>query len=290
MLFLFILLFFFYMLFLFVLLFFLYMLFLFVLLFLFYMLFVFVLLFLFYMLFLFALLFLLYMLFLFVLLFSLYMLFLSLLLFFFYMLLLFVLLFLIYVLFLFVLLFLLYMLFLLLLFFFYMLLLFVLFFCFISVFLFILLFFVLYVIHVRLIFFENTIEKLFNWFQCNSFNANASKYHFFLSPYKPVTIKIKESAIESSNSEKLFGVTIDSKLSSDDHITILCRKTSQKLHALSKVASYMSFDKKKIVLGTFITSQFSYCSLVWICHSRRLNNRINNLHERALRIVYQVRF
>ena len=110
---------------------------------------------------------------------------------------------------------------------------------------------------------------------------------FFLSLYKPVTIEIKESAVESSNSEKLLGVTIDSKLSFDDHITILCCKTSQKLHALSRVASYMSFDKKRILLKTCITSQFNYCPLVWMCHSRGLNNRINNLHERALRIVYQ---
>ena len=66
----------------------------------------------------------------------------------------------------------------------------------------------------------------------------------FLSPYKPVKIKIKKSAIESSNSEKLLGVTIDRKLSFDDYITNLCRKTSQKLHALSRVASYTSFDKK----------------------------------------------
>ena len=58
-------------------------------------------------------------------------------------------------------------------------------------------------------------------------------------------IKIKGSAIESSNSEKLLGVTIDSKLLFDDRITILCRKTSQKLHALSRVASHMSFNKKK---------------------------------------------
>ena len=134
---------------------------------------------------------------------------------------------------------------------------------------------------------EDTIEKLFNWFQCNNFKANASKCHFFLSPYKPVTIKIKESAIESSNSEKLLGVTIDSKLSFDDHITILCRKTSQKLHALSRVATYMSFDKKRILLKTFITPQFNYCPLVWMCHSTGLNNTIENLHERALRIVYQ---
>ena len=47
----------------------------------------------------------------------------------------------------------------------------------------------------------------------------------------------------------------------------------------------MGFDKKRIL--TFITSQFNYSPLVWMCHSRGLNNRINNLHERALRIVYQ---
>ena len=80
---------------------------------------------------------------------------------------------------------------------------------------------------------EDTIEKLSNWFHCNNFKVHASKCHFFLSLYKPVMIKIKGSTIESSYSEKLLGVTIDSKLSFDDHITILCRKTGQKLHALT---------------------------------------------------------
>ena len=37
---------------------------------------------------------------------------------------------------------------------------------------------------------EDTIEKRFSWFQCTNFKANASKCHFFLSPYKPVRIKI----------------------------------------------------------------------------------------------------
>ena len=42
---------------------------------------------------------------------------------------------------------------------------------------------------------EDTIEKLFNWFQCNSVKANTFKCYFSLSPYKPVMIKIKGSAI-----------------------------------------------------------------------------------------------
>ena len=37
----------------------------------------------------------------------------------------------------------------------------------------------------------------------------------------------------------------------------------------------------------FIESQFSYCPLVWMFHDRNINMKINKIHERALRIVYQ---
>ena len=36
-----------------------------------------------------------------------------------------------------------------------------------------------------------------------------------------------------------------------------------------------------------IESQFQYYPLVWMFHSRTINNRINKLHERALRLVYK---
>ena len=39
-------------------------------------------------------------------------------------------------------------------------------------------------------------------------------------------------------------------------------------------------------MESFIISQFNYCPLIWMIHSRGLNNKINRIHERALRIVY----
>ena len=39
-------------------------------------------------------------------------------------------------------------------------------------------------------------------------------------------------------------------------------------------------------MKAFIMSPFSYYPLVWMCHSRTLNNKINKLHERALQLVY----
>ena len=40
-------------------------------------------------------------------------------------------------------------------------------------------------------------------------------------------------------------------------------------------------------MKAFIESQFNYCSLIWMFHSREINNKINNLHERALHITYK---
>ena len=40
-------------------------------------------------------------------------------------------------------------------------------------------------------------------------------------------------------------------------------------------------------MKAFIASKFGYCPLVWMFHSRKLYGRVNKLHERTLRIVYQ---
>ena len=38
-------------------------------------------------------------------------------------------------------------------------------------------------------------------------------------------------------------------------------------------------------MKAFVSSQFEYCPLIWMFHSRQINHKINKLHERALRIV-----
>ena len=40
-------------------------------------------------------------------------------------------------------------------------------------------------------------------------------------------------------------------------------------------------------MRAFINSQFKYCPLIWMFHNRTIKNKINKLHERALRLVYK---
>ena len=49
----------------------------------------------------------------------------------------------------------------------------------------------------------------------------------------------------------------------------------------------MDTDKLHLSMKTFVNAQFGYCPLVWMFHSRSLNNRINKIHERAIRIVFK---
>ena len=48
----------------------------------------------------------------------------------------------------------------------------------------------------------------------------------------------------------------------------------------------MNTNKRLVLMKAYITSQFLYCPLVWMFHSRTMRNRINTLHEKALRLVY----
>ena len=93
--------------------------------------------------------------------------------------------------------------------------------------------------------------------------------------------------IEATNSVELLDIKIDKNLNLNEHVTNLCKKGNQKLHALARISKYLSQDKLRIIMKTFIDSQFNYCPLTWMFHNRTLKNKINKLHERALRIVYK---
>ena len=70
-------------------------------------------------------------------------------------------------------------------------------------------------------------------------------------------------------------------------LIFLCKKASQKLHALARISHYMDLNKRRNLMTSFIILQFSSWLLIWMFHSRNLNNNINRIHERALRWGYQ---
>ena len=73
----------------------------------------------------------------------------------------------------------------------------------------------------------------------------------------------------------------------EPHVRSLWEKTGQKVNAFARLACSLKFDQRKLLLNAFITSRFSYATVVWMFHNRKLNNHINQIHERTLKIAYQ---
>ena len=117
---------------------------------------------------------------------------------------------------------------------------------------------------------------------------NTDKCHLIVSGYKHEQVweNIGKDLIWESNDVKLFGISIDRDLIFDKHVLKLCSKTNQKLSASTRMAKLLSFNKRRTLFKAFVEFQFKYCPIVWMFHSRRTNNKIHQLHQTALRIVY----
>ena len=89
-----------------------------------------------------------------------------------------------------------------------------------------------------------------------------------------------------SKSEKMLGILIDNSLKFDNYVAEICRKASRKFTALARLTNILPLGKMKILMASFFISQFSYCPLIWMFYNRKTNEKINKLHERSLRIVY----
>ena len=135
---------------------------------------------------------------------------------------------------------------------------------------------------------EYVLEKLqehsalnMEWFEINEMKTDARKCHLFISGNK--LVKIGDDMIWENRTVKLLGITIDNELKFDEHLTNICIKTNIKLTVLTRIRKYLDFNKKvRLLFKSFFKSHLKYCPLTWMLYSRKTNNRINKLHERAL--------
>ena len=74
-------------------------------------------------------------------------------------------------------------------------------------------------------------------------------------------VYIGDALLWEENLMKLSGLIVESVLTSNSYVKLNCKKASQKLTAILRLANSTSKKKKKL-LKTFFESQFSHCSLL----------------------------
>ena len=77
-----------------------------------------------------------------------------------------------------------------------------------------------------------------------------------------VPLTIDNQTIKSVLSVGLLGIHIDDKLNFNLHISNICRSAANQLNALIRLESYLSFNARRVLINSYIISNFNYCPLV----------------------------
>ena len=102
---------------------------------------------------------------------------------------------------------------------------------------------------------KNDSIQLFKWSSDNQMKASKDKYHLVISNNEKVSMKTDNIELENTSSEKLLGITLDSKLNFKEHLEGIIKKASRKVNVLSRITPYMNLTKRKFF-------RFSYPSLI----------------------------
>ena len=97
---------------------------------------------------------------------------------------------------------------------------------------------------------SETCEAL-KWFRINEMKPNQGKCHLMVAEinHKNYTsdsfVFLENAFLQSENSVKLLGVTIDKNLNFEMHISNIFKESNNKLHALKRIQRFLLFEKKE---------------------------------------------
>ena len=110
----------------------------------------------------------------------------------------------------------------------------------------------------------------------------------FLARNKSIAKKMSfdGKTVISSSTVELPDITLGKNLNFKSHIENICCKTNNKIKALFRIQSFLTFEQAKALAEACILSNFRCCPLVEMFCGKCSNNLIMKTHYRCLRAIY----
>ena len=141
----------------------------------------------------------------------------------------------------------------------------------------------------------STLEKggkeAIEWLNKNKMIPNPDKFKAIIlkknrTDTSNIILKIDDKEIKTAPWVKLLGVKLDNRLSFQDHISKLCKEAGAKLNAIKRLRSKLNERERQILIDAHVISYFNYCSTVWHFCGKVEIHKMEKLHERCIRFIY----
>ena len=140
---------------------------------------------------------------------------------------------------------------------------------------------------------NSELESLKTWLVTNKLSLNIAKTEFMTIgsrrrigvTHDNMTIKLDGSEINKVETVKSLGVHIDKHLSWSVHIGKITKKIASAIGALKRVRSFITTKTAVQIYQALIQPHFDYCCSVWDNLGETLNNKMQKLQNRAVRVI-----
>ena len=134
---------------------------------------------------------------------------------------------------------------------------------------------------------NSDLEIVSNWFQQNYLRVNVSKTQAMAvgpSLYR-YDFHLDNTNVETTDSLKILGVTLDSKLSFKPHISEQLKRACAKAYALRRVRKFIPQTIMIRLYKAYILPHLEYCSPLLLGISDGLNNKLEDTNYYILRTI-----
>ena len=130
-----------------------------------------------------------------------------------------------------------------------------------------------------------------DWLRANKISLNTSKTKVFLCKpkttkiYKKLNFRMSGQKIEISDSIKYLGLHLQDTLDWDTHLNVIIKKLQRAIGLLSKVRHYVPKWLLRTIYFSLFNSHLIYGCKVWGQRETQLFRNIQELQDKAIRII-----
>jgi hypothetical protein len=135
------------------------------------------------------------------------------------------------------------------------------------------------------------LNKISDWLDVNELSLNITKTKFMLFHCKRkqvpnITINMKGTQIEKVDHFNFLGITLDTHLEWNDHISNICNKIGKSVGIINRLKNQLPLGAKIKLYNSLVLAHMNYGILTW----GHKSNKIFKLQKRAIRAVYNSKY
>ena len=137
---------------------------------------------------------------------------------------------------------------------------------------------------------EVVLRQVQDWYTSNGLLINPSKTEFMiLGKGNSIDVNVKEGnniiPIQSKKHMKVLGVTIDQKLSWNEHVTSIKKKTTNAIRNIARTSAILPLPSRQLLTEALVTPHYNYCDVIYDGYSERAKQNLQRNQNYAARAL-----